>query len=254
MSIALLTALPCPAAQDAPPEAATIARTLVAAVLDFSETGGYEDRLMGRRAAEWTYQLLKQARRWKLVPRADCLAQQRRLALTPPLEVGQLQRLADILGANLVVSGAVWKVAFNYEARSISVQVRVELTDAACGELLASGNGACSVRGDPRAPRPTDELVEKALKTACASALAAILKSPQTVGHIVAAEGKDHFRANVGRKQAMAGGRRLIIARKAGGHLETVAVAVVRRVAPDYCVLAVVAGDKVRLADLVIAP
>lgn len=228
---------------------------ITAAVADFNELGGYMGRGTGMRSAEWTDRLLGEAARWRLVPREEVVAAQKRAGVRPPLEAAHVQRLADMVRAELMVSGAVGHVGLDHRSATVSVSVRLEVTEAISGELVMAANGSGSAKALRDEPRPTDELVEEALRAACARAVQELLKPPALTGRILAKTGSDRFRTDLTRKSGMGRDRRLLIARQDGEAWRVIGVGLVQEVKDDHSVIVGISpGDAPRLGDLVVAP
>ncbi len=242
-------------ADEAGPAGGSQAGWVTAAVADFNELGGYTGRGTGMRCAEWTQRLLNEAERWRLVPREEAVAAQKRAGLRPPFEAGHLQRLADMVRAELMVSGAVGRVGLDYRKATVLVAVRVEVTEATSGELVMAANGNASAKAVRDEPRPTDELVEEALRAACIRAVQELLKPPALMGRILAKSGSDRFRTDLTRKSGMGRDRRLLIARQEGEAWRVIGVGLVQEVKDDHSVIVGISpGEAPRLGDLVVAP
>jgi len=228
---------------------------LVALVADFAESCSYSRRCLGLRAAEWTQALLSPTGRWEMVPRPQVIAAS--LALGPQgpvMAVDDLQRLADRLGAHLVVSGVVSKTTLNERSGTVALEVRVELTEAASGELLSAVSGGGSARANRQQPLPTDVLVEEGLREACRAAVTRLTASRPVSGSVLARTGDRELLVSVGSKAGLRPGR-VVIARLREGILRTFGVAEVRKVEAERATALIVAStDAPRLEDLVIVP
>lgn len=242
------------AAQWAGAEASSQLR-LVAAVADFAESCSYARRCLGLRAAEWVQALLAPTGRWELVPRPQVLAASLALGPAGPvMAVDDLQRLADRLGAHLIVSGVVSKTSLDERARGVRVEVRVELTEAASGELVFASSGSGSARADRQHPLPTDVLVEDALRESCRGAVAKLTAPKPVSGSVLARTGERELLVGIGSKAGLRPGR-AVLARLRDGVLQTLGVAEVRKVEADRATALILAAiDPPRLEDLLIVP
>jgi len=228
---------------------------LTAAVVEFNELGGYKARGLGRRSAEWTYRLLAEAGRWRLVPRPETLEAEQKAGVRPPLEVADLQRLGDALGAQLLVSGVVDRVELDRRRARVTVAVRVEVTETTSGEIVAAANGKATVQGHRERPCPTDELVEEALQEACKRALKPLLSRPVLLGRVLARGEHGQFRIDLTSGQGLRKDRRVLVVRGQGDQRRVVGVALVREVRRDYSLIVGLSHQaQLRLGDLVLAP
>jgi hypothetical protein len=190
-----------------------------------------------------------------MVPREEAVAAQSRLGLTAPFEASELQRLADLLRAHIIVSGVVSRVNFDYRRTSVSVRVRVEVTEATSGEIVLAANGDGSAQGAQGDPRPTDELVELALQVACERAVGALLRPAPLVGRILAKSGEEEFRIDLSKKDGLTRDRRMLLARQEGADMVVLGVGLVREVADDHSVIVAICGEKTpQLGDYLVAP
>lgn len=228
---------------------------LKVAVVDFNELGGYTGRCLGLRCAEATQRLLETAGRWTMVPREDAVAAQRQAGVRPPFEASQLQRLADALRAELIVSGVIARVNLDHRRGSVALRVRVEVTEGRSGELVMAANGEGVAQADRTNPRPTDDLVEEALQIACTGAVRSLLATPPLEGRILARTGTDEYRTDLGKKSGLAKGQRVLIVRQEGQENSIVAVGLVRDVRDDHSVILDLSRSEApRLRDAVVAP
>ncbi|MCX7597525.1 MAG: hypothetical protein N2512_01465 [Armatimonadetes bacterium] len=228
---------------------------LVSAVADFAESCSYSRRCLGFRAAEWVQALLEPTGRWEMVPRPQVLAASLSLGTAGPvLAVEDLQRLADRLGAHLIVSGGVSKTVLDERARSVKVELRLELTEAVSGELLFAVASGGSAGADRRNPLPTDVLVEEALREASRVAVGKLTARKPVSGSILARTGERELLVGVGSRAGLLPGR-AVLARLRNGALHSLGVAEVRKVEADRAVALIVASaDPPRLEDLLIVP
>lgn len=243
------------AAEQASAAAGASQPRLVAAVADFAESCSYARRCLGLRAAEWIYALLVPTGRWELVPRPQVLSASVTLgAAGPVMGVDDLQRLADRLGAHLTVSGVVSKTSLDEHTHSVKVELRVELTEAASGELVVGVGGVGSARADRAHPLPTDVLVEDGLREACKAAVAKLTALQPVSGTVLARTGERELLVGIGSKAGLRPGR-AVLGRLRDGVLQTLGVAEVRKVEADRAAAIIVAcTDSPRLDDLLIVP
>jgi hypothetical protein len=255
----LLVVSPCRAPR--PGEAGVVVPTpapafpLTVAVADLSEVCAYAHRRIGRRAADWAAALLSAKGRWELVPRAKAVEAARALGLRGPMvPVEDLQRLADRLGAPLILSGVVSKTALNDRSGTVAVELRLELTEATSGEIAASASGAGSAKADRARPLPTDALVEEALRAACAAAVAGLTAAKPIAGPVLARTGEKELLVGVGSAAGLRKGR-VLLARVEGDRRVILGVGETRKIAADKATVAVVAAsEQPRLDDLALVP
>ncbi len=225
------------------------------AVATFAEPRTYQRRAVGLRAAAWMQRLLSDAGRWQIAPRDRVIAIERRLRLTPPFQAGDLQRMGAKLGVHLVVSGALGRLRLDHANHAVDVELRVELTDVATGELVEAVNARGRAQAKRDQPLPTDVVVEKALAAACRAACRKLLAPPLVLTHVVKKLGRTEYQLDAGRKAGLAKGRKCLVLRHVGDLLDGVAVVIIRDVADDHSVAVVVASlDAPRAGDVAIAP
>ena len=228
---------------------------LTAAVVSFAEPREYQRRAVGVRAAAWMQRLLEDAGRWQMAPRDRVLALERRMNMAPPYPAGELQRIGAKLMVHLVVSGAVGAVRMDYRKHSVELQVRVELTDVATGELLAAANGKGWAVAKKSEPEPTDVIVERALGKACRDACDRLLKPKQVVASVAGERGRNELVIAGGREVGLAKDRKCLVLRRSGQVFDTVAVVILSDVSDERAVGVVIsAAKKPRAGDILVAP
>ncbi|MBC7289339.1 MAG: hypothetical protein H5T86_15125 [Armatimonadetes bacterium] len=159
------------------------------------------------------------------------------------------------LGAHLAVSGAVAGVELNSRGPSITVHVRVELTDVGTGELLAAENGKGRAAGNPAEPVPTDVLIDEAIRLACESACQQLFKAPQVRTQLVEKVRPREWRLAAGQKAGLTKGRKCLILRAADTVLEPVGVLVIHEASPEACTgIVLSSAAEPRVGDIVVAP
>ncbi len=141
-----------------------------AIVLEFQNLSAYQGHLLGRRAADQLAVELGATGAWRIIDRAQTRRAMQQRGLQAPYAVGLMQELAHALGAEMIFTGAIQKLAINPKTGSVRLTILVEAFDQISGQsALATVQTAEAVRQEKK-PQPTDVLVDDALASALAVA------------------------------------------------------------------------------------
>ncbi|MEA3403236.1 MAG: hypothetical protein U9R79_18480 [Armatimonadota bacterium] len=156
-----------------------------AAVYDFTDSGDWPGRLVGRRAADAVHAELAEAAPWELVDRGLVLRLCESEGLQPPFGVGYLQMLGERSRSPLAVTGLVRTCTVNERRGVAQVTVLAELIETIGGSSLASVRGVASARRKPGEVAAIGQVVDRALGEAAGDIVRSLTRFDPTQAPVV---------------------------------------------------------------------
>ncbi len=165
---------------------------LTVIIIDFPNKSSVGGEALGRYATDAVAVELVSSARYDVIKRDDVLRTASELGYRAPYDKPQLSRIAQQLGANGIVTGEISYVRADSKKgtdKSVSVGVKLRITDASSGELL---NGAAEVGTAFAKPglSDTDLLSQEAVSKSVVAAIKRIVTFTLPEGIILSSVGE----------------------------------------------------------------